>query len=437
MAYAARVIQILIASPGDVQEEREIISEVIYEWNYVNSRDRSIVLLPIRWETHASPEMGSAPQAVINRQIVDYCDMAVAVFWTRLGTPTDKAESGTAEEIARIGNAGKPVMLYFSQAKVALRTVDLIEYQRLAEFQKHTYPKGLIENYSSLAEFRDKLRRQLSIAISNIVATDSQERSESAVEDHGITLTFAQGHPATLLSPPNVLELLKVICNDKDSIPDYADYETQPASISGNSTVAAFVVSPNRQFYREVVAHTERVALRRQLRLAMSSTSDRSMRDIHLDIKVQAHTGQVIINPIALSFPSSRLEYTSFTYPIQLYQQQPMEIPGQLTVQNISEGEWRIEADIPVIQAQRIVYLNGFFTLAATEDSRVTFDATVYSSDTLPFALSAQLEVRVKPQEMSYREILREMVPGYDEGSRLGTLRGHRLLVSVVQHTLP
>jgi len=421
MAYAARVIQILIASPGDVQKEREIISEVIYEWNYVNSRDRSIVLLPIRWETHASPEMGSAPQAVINKQIVDYCDMAVAVFWTRLGTPTDEAESGTAEEITRLGNAEKPVMLYFSQAEVALHTVDLEEYQRLTAFKKQTYPKGLIENYSSTAEFRDKLGRQLAIQIGNLIAADSQKRSESAVEDHGIALTFAQAHPPALLSPPNVLELLQVICDDEDAIPEYTDYESNLGGIgSGISTIT--VATPNNQYYREVVTYAKASALRRQLRLAMSSTSDRSMRDIHLDIKVQAHNGRILINPIALSWPSSQRQYTSLNYyPMynQLFgYQQPIEVPGQVTVQNISDVEWRIEADIPVIQAQRFVYLNGFFTLMAAEDSSVIFDATVYSSDALPFALSTELEMRVKPQKMSYREILREMIPGYDEGSR-------------------
>ena len=125
MPYDARVLQILIASPGDVSDERKLLSEVISEWNYVNARDRRIVLLPLRWETHASPELGAAPQAVINRQVVDSCDMAVGVFWTRLGTPTAVAESGTAEEISRVGGAGKPVMLYFSKAKADLDMVDL------------------------------------------------------------------------------------------------------------------------------------------------------------------------------------------------------------------------------------------------------------------------------------------------------------------------
>src|SRR5690349_17827035 len=140
MTFDARVFQIFIASPGDVGDERQIIADVIYEWNYVNAHDRDVVLLPLRWETHASPDMRAGPQAIINRQVVDHCDMAVGVFWTRLGTPTPDAESGTAEEIARVGQAGKPVMLYFSKAKVDLDSVNLEEYARLRQFKSRTYP---------------------------------------------------------------------------------------------------------------------------------------------------------------------------------------------------------------------------------------------------------------------------------------------------------
>ena len=46
MAYQARVFRILIASPSDVIEEREIAVRTIQEWNDLNSGERRIVLLP-------------------------------------------------------------------------------------------------------------------------------------------------------------------------------------------------------------------------------------------------------------------------------------------------------------------------------------------------------------------------------------------------------
>jgi hypothetical protein len=66
MPYQATVLKIMIASPSDVSIERGIIREALYEWNAVNSDMRKIVLLPVAWETHSSPEMGEPPQKIIN-----------------------------------------------------------------------------------------------------------------------------------------------------------------------------------------------------------------------------------------------------------------------------------------------------------------------------------------------------------------------------------
>ncbi|MGZ8907437.1 MAG: DUF4062 domain-containing protein [Methylobacter sp.] len=112
MSYSAKVFNVMIASPGDVASERAIIRDVIYEWNAVHSQSRNIVLLPIGWESHSSPEMGSSPQAIINEQILDKCDLLVGVFWTRIGTPTKEHPSGTVEEIEKHIESGKPAMLY-------------------------------------------------------------------------------------------------------------------------------------------------------------------------------------------------------------------------------------------------------------------------------------------------------------------------------------
>jgi hypothetical protein len=69
----------------------------------------------INWRTHAHPEAGRRPQALINRQFADRADIVLAIFWQRLGSRTGKAVSGTVEEIERAQRRGKPVMVYFSQ----------------------------------------------------------------------------------------------------------------------------------------------------------------------------------------------------------------------------------------------------------------------------------------------------------------------------------
>ena len=73
-------------------------------------------MMPAVDEARVCPAMGDRPQAIINKQVLANCDLLVAVFWTRIGSPTGVAVSGTVEEIQEHLNAGKPAMIYFSSA---------------------------------------------------------------------------------------------------------------------------------------------------------------------------------------------------------------------------------------------------------------------------------------------------------------------------------
>lgn len=165
MSYAATTFNVMIASPGDVASERAIVRDVVYEWNAVHSNSRKLVLLPIGWETHSSPEMGAPAQAIINKQVLDKCDLLVGVFWTRIGTPTEHHLSGTVEEIEEHISAGKPAMLYFSSQPVALDTVDVDQVQRLKKFKESCQPRGLYESYDSHSDFKDKFYRHLQLKV--------------------------------------------------------------------------------------------------------------------------------------------------------------------------------------------------------------------------------------------------------------------------------
>lgn len=165
--YSARVVKILIASPSDVQEERLVIREAIYKWNTFYSEEKNIILQPIMWETHSAALMGNSPQNIINEQMVLKCDMAIGVFWTRIGTETEVAESGTVEEIKRIGGSGKIVMLFLSDKPIEPSKIDIEQYNKLKEFKKQSYEKGLIEHFHSSSELESKLQKALIININN------------------------------------------------------------------------------------------------------------------------------------------------------------------------------------------------------------------------------------------------------------------------------
>jgi len=165
MAYIASAIEIILASPSDVEAEREIFREVIAEWNAINSRDKGIVLMPLSWESHSSPELGDRPQQFISDRVLAHADILVGILWTRVGTPTGKAISGTIEEIEEHLKLGKPVMLYFSNAPVEPGKLDHDQYQRLIAFKERAQQLGLIETFDSSATFRDKFRRQLPLTL--------------------------------------------------------------------------------------------------------------------------------------------------------------------------------------------------------------------------------------------------------------------------------
>ncbi len=165
MSYDAKIFNVMIASPGDVASERSIIRDVIYEWNAVHSKNRNIVLLPVGWESHSSPEMGKKPQEILNNQILDKCDLLVGVFWTRIGTQTDEYASGYVEEIERHISSGKPAMLYFSGQPVRMDSVDQEQYSSLQQFKESCKSRGLYEGYDSHSEFKDKFYRHLQIKV--------------------------------------------------------------------------------------------------------------------------------------------------------------------------------------------------------------------------------------------------------------------------------
>jgi hypothetical protein len=189
MSFDAKVFKILIASPGDVDEEREAIPEVIARWNNTNAEANGVVLLPVKWETHSAPLLGDRAQSVINNQIVTSCDMAIGVFWTRLGSPTGVSESGTAEEIEWFIKNQKPVMVYFSSRNIDPKALDIDQYKALKEFEKKMQKLGLTGSYTSITDFKEQLLNQISINIKALLTgTPSPRPTEREVKEKAASL---------------------------------------------------------------------------------------------------------------------------------------------------------------------------------------------------------------------------------------------------------
>ncbi len=164
-----RKLKILVASPGDVERERQIAEEVIAEWNIRNRNQHKLVLEAVLWEKHAAPVNrgdGEGPQEPITRQIVDDCDCAIGIFWNRIGTPTKLAEGGAVDEVQRMLTVLKrPVMLYFSDMPIAPSKIDVQQKAKLEAFKETMKVDGLIWEYDNLEKFRIDLSLHLDLQI--------------------------------------------------------------------------------------------------------------------------------------------------------------------------------------------------------------------------------------------------------------------------------
>lgn len=155
-------MMVLIASPGDAADERAAVRDGLNDWNISRGRSAGIVMLPWLWERHVVPQLGGRPQSLINAQAVDRSDIVVAFFDGRLGTATGVDVSGTAEEISRAADAGKPVHVYFSMEDLP-RDVDPVQLIALREFKTGLAKRGLLGSYADPRDLTDQVLRAIEL----------------------------------------------------------------------------------------------------------------------------------------------------------------------------------------------------------------------------------------------------------------------------------
>jgi hypothetical protein len=165
MAQEPARVKILIASPGDVAEERGIVAEEISTWNLVNRDVYGIDLEAVMWETHAHAASGERVQGILNVQIVDQCDFAIAMFHSRIGTDTGVARGGAVEEVEKMLEQKKQVMCFFSGMSHPNKA-DTDQINAVREFKAKMQSKALCVDYDDLNDFRLKVVRHLGLYMS-------------------------------------------------------------------------------------------------------------------------------------------------------------------------------------------------------------------------------------------------------------------------------
>jgi formylglycine-generating enzyme required for sulfatase activity len=167
------IMRIVVASPGDVQAERNALPAVLEELNHGIAGDRGMRLELARWETDAYPGFHpEGPQGLIDPILrIEDCDVLIGIFWKRFGTPVNDAQSGTEHEFRRGYAAwqqtGRPhIMVYFNQQPYTPKSrAETDQWGQVLDFQRNFPKEGLWWPYTGEREFERLVRRHLTQVI--------------------------------------------------------------------------------------------------------------------------------------------------------------------------------------------------------------------------------------------------------------------------------
>ena len=166
----ARIVSVFVASPGDVNTERDHVADVAAALNRNMAEERDVQFKVVGWKTDVRPRVHKqGPQGPIDEDLpIERCDIVVGILWKRFGTciPEMGGETGTEHEIraaiaASIRQSGRPeVVICFNDAPY--RPKDVAEWEQAGQVLKFRQEiPGLELAYDGAIDFRDKIRDYL------------------------------------------------------------------------------------------------------------------------------------------------------------------------------------------------------------------------------------------------------------------------------------
>jgi len=260
MAKNVTQYDLLISCPGDVQSEVEIIKQIVDDFNERYSDTLGISLRARHWKKSSYAQSGGKPQALLNEQFVKQCDAAVAVFWTRFGTPTDEYGSGAEEEIELMLGADKQVFMYFSDKPIPPSAHDPAEYERISAFREKYKDRGIYFTYTSDEEFTKLFTAHLAQHFLSIQKVNEIKDLRTprlllrGINENGMLCDSVPVHSFTLnfeRNANNYLEAIKQMYQDIVAL-QVGSYSTQP--VKSNSPAERYLES----FYPPITIKDER-----------------------------------------------------------------------------------------------------------------------------------------------------------------------------------
>ena len=174
-----RRYHIFLASPGDVQDERQAVRNFVERFNRNYARFRGIQFEVVDWEHYSSTGIGR-PQELITRQTLETfrpsLALVIGIMAQRFGSPSGTHESGTEEEfeyaVQSWRTRGFPeIKWYFRQVEPLLVDADpqkahaeLEQWGKVRDFRARMSamePRLYTRTYRDLPAFVDLLEQDL------------------------------------------------------------------------------------------------------------------------------------------------------------------------------------------------------------------------------------------------------------------------------------
>ncbi len=173
-------INVFVASPSDVQKERQIILEKL-ETHFRRQKYEELTgtrIIVNGWEE--LPSQTGKPQDIINKSLVNNAHIIIAVIRHKLGTPvidkttnTQRSLSGTVEEITfaiqrQQVNELPLGMIYFYKEPPSTNQPEIEnEYKQVEEFRNYIQNEMLFKYYTNEEDLLDLICKDLSDNINN------------------------------------------------------------------------------------------------------------------------------------------------------------------------------------------------------------------------------------------------------------------------------
>ena len=211
----------MIVSPSDVKEERKIVKKVLYEWNERNSRFRNIVFSVLGYDINAHADSGTYPQESINDQLLEKADFIIAIFWTKLGTPTEKYQSGSVEEIEKHIEQNKQAFIFFKDPEPENKESE--QFKKVQQYKESLKERVLYrEGFKSKKDFEYLLGKEI-----DLIANDLSRPQPITVKERDVSVKVEKCKDGTVkitFNDSSTIEFLdkKVLFSDI-VLPPYQD----------------------------------------------------------------------------------------------------------------------------------------------------------------------------------------------------------------------